>query len=167
MWRVVRDAGAGDSVHPVHADARELPFPDGYFDAVVSVDACHYFDTDDLYLPYLARFLRTGGQLGIVVPGLTAELDGRVPEHLRNWQADFHSFHSPAWWSRHLTNSGTVTVAHADLVPDGWKHWQRWESQGTRTAPPEWRASCAAQAEDLTRDAGRTYGFPRLLAHRT
>jgi cyclopropane fatty-acyl-phospholipid synthase-like methyltransferase len=167
VWRTVRDAGASDTVHPLHADARELPFPEEYFDAIVSVDSYHYFGTDDLYLPYLAPFLRPGGQLGIVVPGLTHEINGQVPDHLHHWQPDFHAFHSPHWWSRHLTNSGTVTVTHADLVPDGWKHWQRWEAQGTRTAPESWREQCAHQADDLARDAGRTYGFPRLLAHRT
>jgi hypothetical protein len=66
-----------------------------------------------------------------------------------------------------VANSGAVTVAQADLVPDGWKHWQRWEARGTRTAPPAWREQCAHQADDLARDAGRTYAFPRLLAHRT
>jgi hypothetical protein len=102
-----------------------------------------------------------------VVPGLTHEVNGQVPDHLRHWQPDFHAFHSPDWWARHLANSGAVTVAHADLVPDGWKHWQRWETHGAHTAPPPWRDHCANQADDLTRDAGRTYGFPRLLAHRT
>jgi cyclopropane fatty-acyl-phospholipid synthase-like methyltransferase len=60
VWRTVRDAGAGDSVHPLHADARALPFPEEYFDAIVSVDSYHYFGTDDLYLPYLAPFLPPG-----------------------------------------------------------------------------------------------------------
>ncbi|GAA4219130.1 class I SAM-dependent methyltransferase [Actinocatenispora rupis] len=144
-----------------------MPFPEEYFDAVVSVDSYHYFGTDDLYLPYLAPFLRTGGQLGTVLPGLTHEIDGRVPDHLRHWQQDFHSFHSADWWARHLANSGAVTVTRADVVPDGWRHWQRWEALGVRTAPPEWRAHCAAQAEDLAADAGRTYCFPRLVAYRT
>src|SRR5207248_6666433 len=37
--RRVRDAGVEDGVFPVHADARSLPFPEGFFDAVVSIDS--------------------------------------------------------------------------------------------------------------------------------
>lgn len=35
----IRDAGAGDGVFPIHADARVLPFAAGFFDAIVSVDS--------------------------------------------------------------------------------------------------------------------------------
>lgn len=39
-----------DRVIPIHADARELPFADKYFDAIVSVDAYHYFGCDGAFL---------------------------------------------------------------------------------------------------------------------
>ena len=38
------------------AEAHDLPFSDGFFDAMISVDAYHYFGTDDLYLEnHMAR----------------------------------------------------------------------------------------------------------------
>ena len=61
----VRDAGVENGVFPIHADARALPFPTEYFDAVVSVDSFPYYGTDDTYLNYLARFVRPGGAIGI------------------------------------------------------------------------------------------------------
>jgi len=57
----VRDAGMADGIFPVHADARALPFAVGFFDAIVSIDSYFYFGTDDLYLSYLARFVKPGG----------------------------------------------------------------------------------------------------------
>ena len=65
----VRDAGVEDGVFPIRADARLLPFSDGFFDAVVSIDSFMYYGTDDLYLNYLARFVKPGGPVGIALAG--------------------------------------------------------------------------------------------------
>src|SRR5579872_4718892 len=69
-WQRIIDAGVEDRVFPIHAEAHSLPFADGFFDAAVSLDAYHYFGTDDLYLPRFARLVKPGGQIGIVVPGV-------------------------------------------------------------------------------------------------
>ena len=47
-WQRVITAGMRDLVFPIHAEAHDLPFADGFFDALVSMDAYHYFGTDDL-----------------------------------------------------------------------------------------------------------------------
>ncbi len=66
-------------VFPLHADARSLPFAGEFFDAIVCIDSFPYFGTDDLYLNYLAHFVKPGGQIGIAGAGLVKELDGRGP----------------------------------------------------------------------------------------
>ena len=81
----VRDAGIEDGVFPIRADARWLPFSEGFFDAVVSIDSFMYYGTDDLYLNYLARFVKPGGPVGIAGAGLMREIEGTPPEHLRDW----------------------------------------------------------------------------------
>ena len=81
----IRDAGVEDGVFPIRADARSLPFAPEFFDAIVCIDCFPYFGTDDLYLSYIARFVKNGGLLGTAGAGLTREIDGRVPEHLREW----------------------------------------------------------------------------------
>lgn len=125
--RRIRDAGLGDRIFPMHVEAHDVPFADGFFDAVVSVDAYHYFRTDDLYLGYILRTLQDGGEIGIIVPGLTHELDDAVPPHLApNWQWDYGSFHSADWWRRHWEISGLVEVEGVSLLPDGRDHWLRW-----------------------------------------
>lgn len=126
-WERIKQAGVQDPVHPIHAEAHDLPFATGFFDAMVSVDAYHYFGTDDLYLHYYAGFARPGAEVGIVVPGIAEEFDGEPPEYLRPvWPGEFYSFHSPGWWREHWRRSGRVDVHVADLIEDGWKDWLLW-----------------------------------------
>ena len=72
----IRDAGVEDGVFPIHADARSLPFAAEFFDAIVCIDSFFYYGTDDLYLNYLARFVKPGGQVGIAGAGLMQEIEG-------------------------------------------------------------------------------------------
>jgi cyclopropane fatty-acyl-phospholipid synthase-like methyltransferase len=126
-WERIRLAGVDDRVFPVHAEAHNLPFAHGFFDVAVSVDAYHYFGTDDLYLDYFANFIRTGGQIGIVVPGVTSEFANEPPDYLRPlWPSNFSSFHSSAWWREHWRRSGRVAVELADTIDEGWKDWLLW-----------------------------------------
>src|SRR5207237_2957158 len=91
-------ADAADRVFPIYVEAHALPFAEGFFDGLVSLDAYHYFGTDDLYMSYCSRFVRPGGKIGIVVPGLLHEFTDGLPEHLAPyWEPDLWTFHSPAW----------------------------------------------------------------------
>ena len=38
----IRAAGLEDQVFPVHAEAHDLPYANGFFDAIVSMDSYHY-----------------------------------------------------------------------------------------------------------------------------
>lgn len=159
--RRIEDAGMSDLVFPIHAEAHALPFADAFFDAAVSMDAYHYFGTDDLYIGYYTRFIKPGGQIGIVVPGVREEIGTAVPEHLRaGWHWDFCSFHSPEWWRAHWEKTGLVDVTAADWMPEGWKLWLRREelaeALGTRHHPEE--------ATMLRGDSGRYLGFTRMVA---
>src|SRR4051794_14355893 len=125
----IRDANVEAHVFPIHADARSLPFAAEFFDAIVSIDSFVYYGTDDLYLGYLRRFLRSNGWLGIAGAGLMHEFDGPVPEHLRKWlTSDLCCLHSADWWSRHWRRSGAVDVELADSMLDGWKLWLDWQN---------------------------------------
>jgi cyclopropane fatty-acyl-phospholipid synthase-like methyltransferase len=161
----IHAAGLEDQVFPIHAEAHALPFADGFFDAVVSMDAYHYFGTDDLYLGrYLTRLMKPGSQAGIVVPGLKQESSGSVvPDHLKPyWEWDFCSFHSPGWWQQHWEKTGKVAVERADWVPDGWQHWLLWHNL-CQSAQVHYDAK---EAEMVSVDAGQNLGFTRLVAHK-
>lgn len=156
--RRIRDAGAGDAVFPIHADARALPFAAEFFDAVLSIDSFVYYGTDDLYLGYLARFLKPGGRLGIAGAGLMQEMD-TVPTHLQKWWTpELGSLHSAAWWKNHWERTGLVTVELADAMADGWHAWLEWQ----RSVWPENRT----EIEALEADRGRWLGYTRAVARR-
>jgi SAM-dependent methyltransferase len=157
-------AGVGDLVTAVHAEAHALPFEDEQFDLVVSLDAYHYFGTDDLYIGTLSRLIRPGGRIAIVVPGVRQELE-TVPEALEPyWQWDFCSFHSPAWWRRHWDKTGKVQVELADLVPGGHEDWLRFE-EATAVHGAGWhREAGAREAAMLRADAGEHLGFVQMVA---
>ena len=149
---------------PVHAEAHALPFADGFFDAIVSVDAYQYFGTADLYLGYITGFLRPGGQIGVVVPALLEEIGADVPPEIAPfWEWDFCCFHSPAWWRTHWAKTGKVRVEVADAIEDGWKDWMRFDGLSVPYLDG-WRKDAARQTgEMLTVDQGKLFGFTRIV----
>ncbi|MEU2061522.1 methyltransferase domain-containing protein [Streptomyces sp. NPDC013455] len=163
------EAGVAGQVLPVHAEAHDLPFGEGSFDAIVSVDAYQYFGTDDLYLPSLTRLLRPGGRIGVVVPALREEIDGaEPPEHLKPfWEPAYWCFHSAGWWRRHWTRSGAVEVETADWLTDGWREWLLWCEVVAGHSTDQWHVEMAGRcAEMLRADQGRTLGFARVVGRR-
>jgi cyclopropane fatty-acyl-phospholipid synthase-like methyltransferase len=170
-WRRVSEAGVEELVFPIHAEAHALSSADGFFDALVSLDAYHYFGTEDLYLGRsCAPLIRPGGQIGIVVPGLVREFD-EPPAHLaRVWarEYEFWSFHSPGWWRAHWTKTGLVEVEVADLVPEGWRHWTNWDEASLELGfvPEHFAADLPEWIEMMRTDAGRNLGFTRIVARR-
>jgi len=161
-WERIRAAGVEDSVVPLRADAHDLKFAEGYFDAVVCVDAYEYFGTDHWFLQSLLRCVRPGGQIGGVTPGTAQELDGRAPEHLAPWwDWEFNGWHTPQWWRRLWESSGKVDVDRADLLPDGAANWLAWEEAVLAADPERGSAGVAAM---LRADAGRTLGLARVVA---
>lgn len=155
----IRDAGVEDGVFPLHTDARSLPFAAEFFDAIVCVDAFPYFGTDDLYLNYLANFVKPGGPVGIVGAGLVREIEGPIPGHLREfWTQALWSLHSAAWWRRHWERTGILEMSVSDTLPDGWQLWLDWH----RTAFPD----NATEIRTLEADRGKYLGYVRVVGRR-
>lgn len=155
----IRDAGVEDGVFPLHADARSLPFAAHFFDAIVCIDSFYYFGTDDLYLNYLANFVKPNGVVGIAGAGLVREFDGPVPDHLREfWSQDLWSLHSAAWLRRHWERTGIMDIELADTMPDGWQLWLDWHHV---VAPDN-----KAEINTLEADRGNYLGYVRLVGRR-
>jgi SAM-dependent methyltransferase len=158
-YQRIRDAGVEGGVFPLHADARALPFPAEFFDAIVSIDSYFYYGTDDHYLSYLARLVKPGGVIAIAGAALLDEIDGPIPDHLRAWWTpDMWCLHSAGWWRRHWEKTGIVEVDVADSLLDGWQFWWDW----IRVIAPE----NTVEIEALEADAGRHMGYARVAARR-
>jgi ubiquinone/menaquinone biosynthesis C-methylase UbiE len=155
----IRDAGVEEGVFPLRADARALPFAPDFFDAVVCVDSFYYFGTDDLYLNYLARFVKPGGPIGIAGAGLMREIDGSIPDHLLEWWTqDLWCLHSAAWWRRHWERTGIMEIDLADTMPGGWQRWLDWH----RAVAPD----NAVEIKALEADRGSYLGYVRVVGRR-
>lgn len=170
-WQRIQEAGAADRVCPIYAEARSLPYAEGFFDAIVSLDSYQYYGTDDLYLGYFSKFVKPGGQIGIVVPALVRDFDGDVPEHLTRpapsgvpfWQpAECFCFHTAEWWREHWSQTQLVDVECAELQPDGWRHWLQFEEAKTFAGTNRFDMELPA----LKADQGRFLGLVRVVARR-
>lgn len=129
-WNRICRMKLEDKIIPIHADAYEMPFPDNFFDLAVSVDAYHYFGTDEDYLKdAFAPLVKGGGQIAIAVPGLTREFENGVPENLSPfWCDDMNTFHSHRWWKDLWIKSGVVDVIEAKDLKCHREAWESWLS---------------------------------------
>lgn len=164
------EMGFESRIEVLQAEAHALPFEDAFFDAVVSLDAYQYFGTDDLYLNYVSRFLKPGGTIGVVMPGLMRPMP-RVPAYLSKpqsngtifWEEDCRCLHTLDWWKEHWSGSSLVKLAIADTLRDGWKRWAEFEEALEQTENNRYPTS----AEALRKDRGRRLGLIRLVGTRT
>jgi cyclopropane fatty-acyl-phospholipid synthase-like methyltransferase len=143
--------GLGDKIIPLCADASQpqatsdltgewgtipktdasngLPFADGYFDAIISIDAYYYFGTGKDYLDkHIAPLLKENGVLAVSTPGLIKEFGGNVPEEMKPFWVDEvnATFHDMEWWrslwGRSQLMTPTDTFAHTCHAL-AWEDW--------------------------------------------
>lgn len=119
-------AGVADKVFPFKAEAHNLPYADNFFDVAISIDAYHYFGTDECYLGnHYARLVKQGGQFGIVCPGLTKEFSNGLPDKMKPlWEPNMYAWHSPQWWQNLWQKTGLVDVTYAEEIQDGKAIWR-------------------------------------------
>jgi cyclopropane fatty-acyl-phospholipid synthase-like methyltransferase len=123
--------GLRHRIRAVRGDARDLPFGENEFDALVSIDAFEYFGTDVRFLPTALRVLKPGGRIAISTPGLVvdpylADPPSAVTD-LVGWEAA--AWHAPAWWQRHWELTGMVERVYARMQPHGHQHWLTWSRE--------------------------------------
>lgn len=163
MERII-EGGCEQSVFPIQADARDLPFAENYFDAILVVDSYTYFGTDDKYLPYICRFLKPNGILAIADVCFTREIETleEVPAFLRkDFQNYWYFVHEINWWKKLWSKTGLVEIECAEELPA--KHIIRREYiryfEGKKTKD--------AFARALEKDKHNLISFFRLIARRT
>ena len=161
----IKDEELDKQVYPIHAEAHELPFADGFFDAIVSMDSYHYFGTDVHYLEYITRFLEPGGQLGIVSPASRTPLP--LPNSYPEWVFFFNSI---GWWRHHWDRSPAITVHVAEELPQGWRHWMQWQRMllecGLELPHHNSQEDMPSFIALLEEDKGEHIGFVKLVGQK-
>ena len=123
--------GIADSTIPIHADANDLPYAHEYFDAIVSIDAYHYFANKKGYMQEkILPYLKKGGVLIVAVPGLKRKPVGKDYEIMMEWfegdKEAYESFQNREWWVN-LIGSGEdfeiVMDFDLDCFDEAWNDW--------------------------------------------
>ncbi|MGY5853323.1 MAG: methyltransferase domain-containing protein [Candidatus Thorarchaeota archaeon] len=163
-WERIRKMGLEDQVFPLRADAREMPFPGDFFDAIICVNSLFHFATDDIYLRHhLIPRVKSGRQIGSVVPGFYTEFEGNLPdempEHLKQyWEScALYTWHSAEWWERHWLKTNLVEIEIADNFP---------EKEGYQTYL-DWERIIGYPQKIAEDDKGRNITFSRLVVRKT
>ncbi len=117
---------------PVKADATNLPFEKEFFDGVVSVDSYNYFGRDPFYLDEkLLPFVKPGGYLYFVIPGMKKDLhEDLPPELLLSWtpeQLDY--MHDLCYWRDLLSQTQGAELLEIKETEGNEELWQDWLAQ--------------------------------------
>ncbi len=122
--------GEDQRIIPVHSDAANLPFANGFFSAVVSVDAYHYFGCEEgFFAEKILPLLAENGCALIAIPGIRDEYEGNLPELMTEWAGDdVRSFHGCKWWREHISRGAEnldVEVRSSSRFDEIWEGWFR------------------------------------------
>lgn len=170
-WERIKEAGLENEVFPIHAEAHALPYAYNFFDCIVSMDSYHYYGTDELYLGYFHKFLKPGGKIGIIVPGLHREINGNIPDYFTSrqesggifWEWDMVTFHTEKWWQKHWSQYPFIKLIKSEKMEHGGHLWLEWEKAidkyaGKKIFPPD--------IEALGNDDNKTLTFIKVIAER-
>lgn len=121
--------GMGEKIIPLRLDANQMPFAEEYFDAVISLDAYHYFGREKgFFQEKILPVVKKGGSVLLAMPGIKEEFGGHVPALMTEWAGDeWDYFHSCAWW-KELLETGSedcleVITWESERFEQSWQDW--------------------------------------------
>jgi cyclopropane fatty-acyl-phospholipid synthase-like methyltransferase len=114
---------------PVKADATDLKYEKEFFDAVVSTDSYNYFGRDDNFLDEkLLPYVKHGGYIYIVVPGMKKDCHNAIPEELLlSWtpeQLDY--IHEIEYWTDIISKSKDCEIVSIHEMESNEECWNDW-----------------------------------------
>ncbi len=128
----IKENGLEQKIIPIYGDALNLPFAEGFFDAIVSVDSYHYFGCEEgVFAEKILPYVKKGGSVLIVVPGLKENLTDKDISLLREWAEgdDADLFHTVSWWKEHLRKGLKediqIKVSEGKCYDKAWEDWFR------------------------------------------
>jgi cyclopropane fatty-acyl-phospholipid synthase-like methyltransferase len=124
-----KSIGIDDKAVPISVDATKgLPFANGYFDLLFSVDAYHYFGDTAEMLPSLIPFVKKGGHIAVAVPGLKYEFGKNVPHDMQPfWNSEMErTLHSLDWWQDLWKRAEGLEMVDSREIACCRQAWQEW-----------------------------------------
>jgi len=119
---------SSDELTAVKADALALPFEHESFDAIVSIDAFHYFARDaktieEKIIPYVKK----GGYIYIAIPGFVQNID-HVPEIFRlNWsEIELETIRDISYWKNIIHQVKGIKIISINEMATNREAWDDW-----------------------------------------
>jgi len=154
-----RSIGIEDKTVPISVDATKgLPFADGYFDVLFTVDAYHYFGDTAEMLPSLIPFVKKGGYITVAIPGLKYEFGENVPEEMKPFWNDevARTIRSLAWWKDLWSEAEGIKIADISEMNCCKQAWDEW-----LTSPNPYAVSDIKMMEA---EGGKYFNLIQLIA---
>ena len=122
----------------VKMDATDLKYEKEFFDAIVSTDSYNYFGRDEKYLDEkLLPYLKKGGYIYIVVPGIKKDCHDNIPEELLlSWtpeQLDY--IHDIDYWKSIISKSKDcviISIYQMESNEECWNDWIKCDNEYAR-----------------------------------
>ena len=124
-----KKTGLENQIIPIHTDAEHLPFANDYFDAVISVDAYHYFGCNETYFDkYLSKLLRTNALIAIAVPGMKYEIHHCIPDEMKPYWPEeaLETWNTCGWWEELFSKSNSIAINKIQELECFEEAWQDW-----------------------------------------
>ena len=123
--------GVEDKIVPIHADANDLPYAHEYFDAIVSIDAYHYFGAKKgVFQNKILPYLKKDGTLIIAVPGLKEKPAGADYDIMMEWfegdKEAYETFQTREWWVNLIGKGDDFKIVmdfNLDCFDEAWNDW--------------------------------------------
>jgi len=123
-----KQLGFDKQIIPLRVDAAQpLPFAEDYFDAIISIDAFHYFGAAADYLDKsLIPHVKKDGIIAIGIVGRQNESDDEMLKQMTPHLQGETNFHSVGWWKELWQKSKNIEIAEAFPMECHQKAWQEW-----------------------------------------
>lgn len=119
--------GLENEIIPIHADALNMPFADGFFDAVISVDSYHYFGNNDTFFREKVKpLIKDGGAFAFAFPGMKKEIHFDVPKDMKEfWPEEaLPMWQCAEWWKDKIEKDcSEFRIWEAQCFEQAWKDW--------------------------------------------
>ncbi len=154
-----KSIGIDEQAVPISVDAtKSLPFANGYFDLLFSVDAYHYFGDTAEMLPSLIPFVKKGGIVAVAIPGLKYEFGKNIPAELQPfWNGEMaRTLHSLEWWKELWERAEGVEMVDSREMACCREAWEEWLTG--------YHPVVAEDIKMMTAEGGKYFNMIQLIA---